>query len=103
MRYTVMTALLVSAAVLPLSARAESPQQFLQGLTSGDRSHDDQLNQAFQRGYQKGRQDEAQMASGQRRGMSNDYGTNNRMPADRSQYPNNSYQDNRYQGDRDSQ
>jgi Spy/CpxP family protein refolding chaperone len=103
MRRTAITALLLSLTAIPVSTQAQNAQQFLQGLTSGDRSHDDQINQAFQRGYQKGRQDEAQIAAGQRRGSSGDYNTNIRQPTDRSQYPSNANPSNRYQTDRDNQ
>lgn len=46
----------------PTIARAQGVQQLLQGLTTGNQSQDQALRDAFERGYQKGRQDEAQLA-----------------------------------------
>ena len=47
----------------PAMAESSNIQQLLQGLTTGDKSHDQAVRDAFERGYQRGRQDEArQMA-----------------------------------------
>jgi len=55
----VMTALAGGLAVVPASA--QQPQQLLQGLLSGNQSQDQAVRDAFERGYQKGRQDEARL------------------------------------------
>jgi hypothetical protein len=54
--------LLGATLALPVTAHAQSApgwQQTLQGLFTGNQSQDDALRQAYQRGYQRGRDDEA--------------------------------------------
>jgi hypothetical protein len=54
--------LLGATLALPVTAHAQSApglQQMLQGLFTGNQSQDDALRQAYQRGYQRGRDDEA--------------------------------------------
>jgi hypothetical protein len=54
--------LLGATLALPVAAHAQSApgwQQTLQGLFTGNQSQDDALRQAYQRGYQRGRNDEA--------------------------------------------
>ena len=53
--------LLGATLALPVAAHAQSApgwQQTLQGLFTGNQSQDDALRQAYQRGYQRGRDDE---------------------------------------------
>jgi hypothetical protein len=54
--------LLGATLALPVAVHAQSTpgwQQTLQGLFTGNQSQDDALRQAYQRGYQRGRDDEA--------------------------------------------
>jgi hypothetical protein len=54
--------LLGAVLALPVAAHAQSApgwQQTLQGLFTGNQNQDDALRQAYQRGYQRGRDDEA--------------------------------------------
>ena len=54
--------LLGAALALPAAAHAQSApglQQTLQGMFTGNQNQDDALRQAYQRGYQRGRDDEA--------------------------------------------
>ncbi len=55
-------------AISPVEAQVPNVQQLLQGLTTGNQGQDQALRDAFERGYQKGRQDEAQMRSSDRGG-----------------------------------
>jgi len=52
------------------SAAAQGPnvQQLLQGLTTGNQGQDQALHDAFERGYQRGRQDEARQQRSDRGG-----------------------------------
>jgi hypothetical protein len=59
----------------PASAQMPNPQQFLQGLGGGNRDQDDALHEAFRRGYEKGRRDEAERMS-QRDHRDHDYNPN---------------------------
>ncbi len=58
------------ALVGPASAQAPNIGQLLQGLTTGNQNQDQALRDAFERGYQRGRQDEAR----------NNQNTNRRAP-----------------------
>lgn len=49
-------------AATPTIVRAQGVGQLLQGLTTGNQTQDKALQEAYERGYQKGRQDEAQLA-----------------------------------------
>jgi hypothetical protein len=61
-------------AALPAMAQSPNVQQLLKGLTTGDQSHDKAVRDAFERGYQRGRQDEArQMADRSSRRGNEDY------------------------------
>ncbi len=62
MRHAVTAALVSLSLATP--AAAQGVQQLLQGLTSGNKNQDDAVRQAYERGYQKGRQDEARLRSG---------------------------------------
>ncbi len=82
-------AVLTLASAIPASAQTPNVQQLLQGLTTGNQSQDQALRDAFERGYQKGRQDEAQ------NGRSGRTGGNNRnsrqgLPDDSRNYDNGS-------------
>ncbi len=73
--------------ISPLAAQTPNVQQLLQGLTTGNQSQDQGLRDAFERGYQKGRQDEAQQRRSDRGGSDrggNDRGGNDRSSNDRS-------------------
>jgi hypothetical protein len=62
--------LLGATLALPMAAHAQSApgwQQTLQGLFTGNQSQDDALRQAYQRGYQRGRDDEARAQPNNRR------------------------------------
>jgi len=71
MRHVIAATLLVFAFANPAVAQAPNVQQLLQGLTTGNQNQDQALRDAFERGYQRGRQDEA----GQQR---SNRGTNDR-------------------------
>ncbi len=60
-RFAVYVAAAALAAGLAQPAVAQLDiQQFLQGLTTGNPREDDALRNAFERGYERGRRDEAQ-------------------------------------------
>jgi len=59
MRTAVLAVLLGIAAATPAAAQIPNIGQLLQGLTTGNRDQDQGLRDAFERGYQRGRQDEA--------------------------------------------
>ena len=70
--------LLGATLALPVAAHAQSApgwQQTLQGLFTGNQSQDDALRQAYQRGYQRGRDDEARVAQGNNRPRQGRYST----------------------------
>ena len=46
---------------VPSPAHAQNIPQMLQGLTTGNQNEDRKLQDAYERGYQKGRQDEARL------------------------------------------
>lgn len=50
----------------PATAQLPNVQQLLQGLTTGNQGQDQALRDAFERGYQRGRQDEAQLQQSRR-------------------------------------
>ena len=62
----------------PLAAQTPDISKMLQGLTTGNQSQDQALRDAFERGYQRGRQDEARMgrSSGGNRSYSPSRGDN---------------------------
>ena len=61
-RLLIATTALVMVGATPTIVRAQSVGQMLQGLTTGNQTQDRGLQEAYERGYQKGRQDEAQLA-----------------------------------------
>jgi hypothetical protein len=72
-----------AALAIPVMAQAQSApgwQQTLQGLMTGNQGQDDSLRQAYQRGYQRGRDDEARaMQANNRTGRYQDrYGADTR-------------------------
>jgi hypothetical protein len=69
----------------PAVAQAPNVQQLLQGLTTGNQGQDQALRDAFERGYQRGRQDEArQQRSNQGGGSSSYRGNADEGDSDRS-------------------
>jgi hypothetical protein len=57
---TTITALLVgSTLATPIAAQAQNVQQMLQGLLTGNQQQDQSLRDAWRRGYDRGRQDQA--------------------------------------------
>ncbi len=44
---------------LPPAANAQNPSQLLQGLLPGNQGGDQQVREAFERGYRQGREDQA--------------------------------------------
>ena len=73
----------------PAAAQGSSVQQLLQGLTTGNQGQDQALRDAFERGYQRGRQDEA-------RQHRPDRGDSDRFSrSDTDERNNSSYQDDR--------
>ena len=64
MRAMIGTALVACSFLLPAAAHAQqapSWQQSLQGLLSGNQNQDRAVRDAYERGYQRGRQDEARL------------------------------------------
>ena len=59
MRRAAIATLLGLAFSTPAAAQVPNVQQLLQGLTTGNQNQDQALRDAFERGYQRGRQDEA--------------------------------------------
>ncbi|MBV8613230.1 MAG: hypothetical protein JOY66_05590 [Acetobacteraceae bacterium] len=59
MRTIVAALLLGSVLTLPLAAEAQNFQQLLGGLLTGNQQQDQSLRDAWQRGYQAGRRDQA--------------------------------------------
>lgn len=59
MQRVVIATLLGLALAAPAAAQVPNVQQLLQGLTTGNQNQDQALRDAFERGYQRGRQDEA--------------------------------------------
>ncbi len=52
----------------PTLANAQNLPPALQGLMNGNRDQDRAVRDAYERGYQKGREDEARLARGNHRG-----------------------------------
>jgi hypothetical protein len=101
-RYLMITGLgfaLSVPAALPAMAQSPNVQQFLKGLTTGDESHDQAVRDAFERGYQRGQQDEArQMADRSSRRGNEDYrrgSSDYDRDSDRSYQNSNRYSNNR--------
>ena len=63
-----LAGLLLTIPVLATPAVAQVPnvQQLLQGLLSGNQGQDQSLQEAFERGYQRGREDEARRLRSER-------------------------------------
>lgn len=62
---TAMMAIL-GAGLLATPAMAQNAQGMLNGLLSGNQNQDRAVQEAYERGYQKGRQDEAHMRTSDR-------------------------------------
>ena len=86
-RYLAGVAVIVLLAA-PSASWAQNVPQLLQGLMTGNQSQDQGLRDAYERGYQKGRQDEAQLS---RRGRQEDRRQDDRRMEDngRQQYDRN--------------
>jgi len=67
LRVSVLGGVLALALAAPAAAQIPNVQQLLQGLTTGNQGQDQALRDAFERGYQRGRQDEARMRHSDRR------------------------------------
>ena len=72
LRVSVLSAALGLALAVPAAAQAPNVQQLLQGLTSGNQRQDQALHDAFERGYERGRQDEARLRRPDRSGTYRD-------------------------------
>ncbi len=59
MRTTPTAALLGLLLATPIAAQAQDMQQLLGGLLSGNQDQDRAVREAYQRGYQHGREDQA--------------------------------------------
>jgi hypothetical protein len=66
MQRIIMVTFLGLALAGPATAQAPNVQQMLQGLTTGNEGQDQALRDAFERGYRRGRQDEARQQSSDR-------------------------------------
>lgn len=79
-----LAGLLLTTSLLatPASAQAPNVQQLLQGLLSGDQNQDKALRDAFDRGYQRGREDEGRRLRSDR-GRSDRVGQDRRRPRER--------------------
>jgi|SwirhisoilCB1_FD_contig_41_7365807_length_701_multi_2_in_0_out_0_2 hypothetical protein len=85
MRSAFAAAFIGLASVSPAAAQMPNVQQMLQGLTTGDQGRDRALQEAFERGYQRGRQDEArQQQSSSRSDRGDRYNRDDRYNSDRS-------------------
>jgi len=79
MRLTIVIAMFGLGFAVPAKAQVPNIQQLLQGLTTGNQGQDQGLRDAFERGYQRGRQDEARLQqNGNRRGTDRREDGNNR-------------------------
>lgn len=81
--------------VLPATAQIPNVQQLLQGLLSGNQDQDRALRDAFERGYQRGREDEARLHTD--RDRRDRVGQDRRGPRGRDA---DGYEDDRYDGGR---
>ena len=81
MQRIVVATLFGLALVGPAAAQAPNVQQLLQGLTTGNQGQDQALRDAFERGYQRGRQDEARQQRSDRGGSDR---SSRRDPDDRN-------------------
>jgi hypothetical protein len=73
MQRIVVATLFGLALVGPAAAQAPNVQQLLQGLTTGNQGQDQALHDAFERGYQHGRQDEARQQRSDQGGNDRSY------------------------------
>ncbi len=74
MRTTVTATLLGLLLATPVAAQAQNVQQLLGGLLTGNQGQDQALREAYQRGYQHGRDDQARQDRADRgRGDRNGY------------------------------
>jgi len=76
-----------TAVVQTTSAQAPDWKQQLGGLLTGNQDRDDAVRQAYERGYQRGRNDEARLqAQGPREPRDNPYNDRGGYPRDRGGY-----------------
>ena len=59
MRHAIAATLLGLSLAAPAAAQVPNAQQLLGGLLTGNQNQDQAVRDAFERGYQRGRQDEA--------------------------------------------
>jgi len=90
MRAILVALFLGLIAATPAVAQSPNVQQMLQGLFTGDQNQDRALQEAFERGYQRGRQDEArQQQSNDRYRQREERGDADRYGSDRNAYQGN--------------
>jgi len=63
MRHAIVATLLGLSLAAPAAAQAPNVQNLLGGLLTGNQNQDQAVRDAFERGYQRGRQDEARQRS----------------------------------------
>lgn len=77
MRHAIIATLLGLSLAAPAAAQVPNAQQLLGGLLTGNQNQDQAVRDAFERGYQRGRQDEARQRADRgpaRRGDQRDNG-----------------------------
>ncbi len=94
MRATIATAFCGLLLATPVAAQTPNMQQLLGGLMTGNRGQDQVLQQAYERGYRQGRDDQARQDRLDRRG-STDQRNYGRGP-DRGEYSDQAGPDQRY-------
>jgi hypothetical protein len=82
MRHAVAATLLGLSLASPAAAQVPNVQQLLGGLLTGNQSQDQAVRDAFERGYQRGREDEARRQQAAGRGR-RDRGDSDRGDSDR--------------------
>jgi hypothetical protein len=89
MRTTIAALLLGSVLTLPVAAKAQNFQQLLGGLLTGNQQEDQALRDAWRRGYQAGRDDQARedRRGGDRYDRRSDYRDNRDYRDDRPYGP----------------
>lgn len=91
MRNFIAATLLGLAFATPAGAQVPDVGRLLQGLTNGNQGQDQALRDAFERGYQRGRQDEARLRHSGSSGGDSRYDRRNLdrngRPYDHQNYP----------------
>ena len=75
---TLLSLALAGPAMAQTSSQTSDWQQKLGGLLNGNQDRDNAVRQAYERGYQRGREDEARRGSGQPQNYRQPYDNNNR-------------------------